>query len=227
MNHGLISEQSLNTPLYMAPSAWVEHIPFAFSLIEKLRPKLIVELGVHYGVSYFSFCQAVKLNSLNATCYAVDNWKGDEHAGFYDETIFELVKTYNSEHYAEFSYLLKCNFDEALTYFEDKSIDLLHIDGLHTYEAVKYDFEAWLPKLSENAVVLFHDISVREKGFGVFRLWEELVARFPSFAFTHGYGLGVLLIGKNHSKEILSIISQNEEHNISLIRNYFHRLGSL
>ncbi|MGB9592400.1 MAG: hypothetical protein ACPL1K_07770, partial [Candidatus Kryptoniota bacterium] len=47
-------------PLRIAPSAWTEHIPFAMFLVDILKPKVIVELGTHYGVSYCAFCQAVK-----------------------------------------------------------------------------------------------------------------------------------------------------------------------
>jgi|GEM_PF-2190910 len=41
------------------PSAWIQHIPFAYFLVEMLKPKLFVELGTHYGNSYFASCQAI------------------------------------------------------------------------------------------------------------------------------------------------------------------------
>ncbi len=34
-------------------------------------------------------------------------------------------------------------FNEALELFSDESIGLLNIDGFHTYEAVRNDFESW------------------------------------------------------------------------------------
>lgn len=222
--HQLTLSHNLDLPVYLAPSAWVEHIPFSFELIEKTRPKVIVELGVHYGVSYFSFCQAIAACNLSSACYAIDNWKGDEHAGFYGEDIFEKVRAHNEKHYSGFSYLLRSTFEDALTYFNDKSIDLLHIDGFHTYEAVKKDFQSWLPKLSDSSIVLFHDISVKERDFGVFRLWDELSAIYPSFSFIHGYGLGVLATGKNIPGEILPLFQMTSEE-ASVTRTFYRRLG--
>src|ERR1700754_1244384 len=224
MNTEFISFHSLDMPRYMAPSGWAEHIPFAFDLISKLRPKLIVELGVFQGMSYFSFCQAVQINNLSSACYGVDSWRGDEHASFYTEEVFEKVNTYNNANYSGFSTLLRCDFGEALKHFKDKSIDLLHIDGLHTYEAVKNDFETWLPKMSDSSIILFHDTAEKDRGFGVYRLWEELSALYPSFSFEHGHGLGVLATGKNVSPELLPLF-QNSETTLREIRTIYHRLG--
>jgi hypothetical protein len=156
------------------PNAWVGHLPFAYWLMKICNPKIFVELGTHTGNSYFSFCQSVRENSLSTRCYAVDTWTGDEHAGFYDDNIFIDVSSYNQTQFSSFSRLLRMKFDDALEYFDESSVGLLHIDGMHSYEAVKHDFESWLPKLTSNAIVIFHDSNVRERGFGVWRLIEEL-----------------------------------------------------
>jgi len=175
------------------PNAWVGHLPFAAWVMKELRPGTFVELGTHSGNSFFSFCQAVAEAGLPTRCYAVDTWKGDEHANHYSEAVFAEVSRHHHEHYAAFARLLRTTFDDAVRYFDDASVDLLHIDGLHTYEAVRYDFETWLPKLSPGAVVLFHDTNVRERNFGVWRLWLELEQAYPHhLEFVHSHGLGVL-----------------------------------
>ena len=167
----------------MQVSAWADHAPFAFWLMERHRPRSFVELGTHGGYSYFAFCQAIKTGSLPTQCYAVDTWAGDQHAGFYGEEFFQQVSDYNESHYAAFSRLVRTTFDKAVNHFSDGSIDLLHIDGLHFFEDVKHDFETWRPKLSDKAIVLFHDTNVRERNFGVFKLWEDLRVQYPSFEF--------------------------------------------
>jgi hypothetical protein len=132
---------------------------------------------------------------LQTRVSGVDHWQGDFQTGDYGEELYQSLKTYHDGKYAEFSTLIRSSFAEALGAFGDGSIDLLHIDGLHTYEAVQGDFASWLPKMSRRGVVLFHDTTVLERQFGVWKLWEELTGRYPSFSFAHGYGLGVLLVG--------------------------------
>ena len=89
------------------PYSWVGHIPFAFYLVKQHRPDTLVELGTHTGNSYFAFCQAVDMLNLPTQCFAVDTWQGDEHAGFYDDSVYEDVATYNQQNYADFSTLLR------------------------------------------------------------------------------------------------------------------------
>lgn len=174
---------------------WQRHIPFAFALTEMLRPGVFVELGTHMGDSYCAFCQAVAALDLPTACYAVDTWAGDQHTGHYETSIFERLRAYHDPRYGRFSTLVRSLFDDAVDQFADGSIDLLHIDGTHTYEAVKHDFETWLPKLSEQGVVILHDVMEYRDDFGVWRLWEELCARYPHFAFPYGHGLGVVAVG--------------------------------
>ena len=176
-------------------SAWVEHTPFAYWLIDRIRPEIFVELGTHHGCSYFSFCESVKQNGLETKCFAVDTWQGDGvTTGHYSHSIFDEVSSYNAE-YSSFSTLLRMDFDSALNKIADKSVRLLHIDGCHSYEAVKHDFDTWLPKLGSDAVVLFHDTEVMLETFGVWKLWAELKQQYPnSLEFLYAAGLGVLFV---------------------------------
>ena len=169
-----LSHASLWPPDALRASAWLDHAPFAFWLTETLRPATFVELGTHTGFSYLCFCQAIARLGLPASGYAIDTWEGDEQTGLYGTEVLQELAAYHDARYSAFSRLVRSTFDDALPHFDDGSlIDLLHLDGLHTYEAVRHDFDAWRPKLSDRSVVLLHDTNVREDDFGVHRLWKS------------------------------------------------------
>jgi O-antigen biosynthesis protein len=216
----------LSKPLRLDPtSAWIEHIPFGMLIIDLLRPQVLVELGTHMGVSYCAFCQAVRELNLKTRCYAIDTWQGDAHADFYDEDILTDLRAHHDLLYSDFSQLIQSTFDNAISKFPDSSIDLLHIDGFHTYEAVKHDFEAWLPKLSSKSVVLFHDTNVRGLDFGVWKLWSELQQKYPNFEFLHGYGLGVLGVGQESVSRLEPFFSLSDQ-DTKRIREFFLAVGT-
>jgi hypothetical protein len=198
-------------PDYDCPSEWIEYAPFAFWICEALRPIRFVELGTHHGYSYFAFCQAIDRLRIGTTAYAIDTWKGDEHTGFYDESVFRSVSMWNEKRYSAFSSLIRSTFDDAVDYFADGSVDLLHIDGRHFYDNVEHDFTLWRPKLTEDAVVLFHGTNVRERGFGVWKFFENLAARCSSFRFFHGQGLGILILGERTPASLAPLLEASPE----------------
>ena len=213
----------------VAPSSWEAHIPFAFWIIDVHRPAFLVELGTYSGNSYCAFLQAIKELGISCRCFSIDTWEGDKHSGFYGKAVFEDLSAYHDAHYSDFSRLVRSRFDDARNHFRDNSIDLLHIDGLHTYEAVKHDFDTWLPKMSSRGVILIHDSNVREADFGVWQLWEKVRKTYPHFTFTHGHGLGIAGVGKNISPELKSLFRlsvQRFENEETQLRSFFARLGN-
>jgi Methyltransferase domain/Glycosyltransferase like family/SEC-C motif len=193
-------------PLWLPASSWIGHIPFMFLLFKLTKPRIFVELGVDLGASFLTACEASYRFRTETQCVGIDTWRGDEHAGFYSgDDIFERLKQFVAARYPSCA-LLRQTFDQAVEQFEDSSVDVLHIDGLHTYEAVSHDFSTWLPKLSDRSIVLFHDTEVRERDFGVWKFWSEIKTKYRHFEFSHSFGLGVLLTGASITLEMEDLV---------------------
>lgn len=172
-------------------SPWAGHRWFAYDLVGWLRPRRIVELGTHYGCSFFALCQAAVEHDTGSELIAVDSWTGDPHAGFYGEEVYEHVERNLVQHFPDaHTTLLRMLFDDALSQVADSSVDLLHIDGYHTYEAVAHDLNSWEPKLTSDATVLLHDVDP-SSGYGSSRFWHDLATQHGGFSFGHSFGLGV------------------------------------
>ena len=158
-------------------SNWCEHVSFSFWIMSVCRPRLFVELGAHHKGSYAVFFEE---NLPSNLCEEEFN---SERQGPKDLS------------YSVFSDQLKYSPKEPQTVIEDSSIDLVHIDCLLPYELVKRDFEFLIPKLSDRAVVLFHNTEASADHLGVDGLFQELSQQYPNFNFQHGKGLGVIVIG--------------------------------
>lgn len=201
------------SPRLLKSPWWIGHIPFAFELIGRLRPRTLVELGTYSGSSFAAFCQATEACGAGTKCYGIDLWEGDIHMGSFDEELFREVSGYMAANHPDTAVLVRKNFNSAVSDFADGSIDFLHIDGTHTYEAVGNDFRTWLPKMSDRGVVLFHDVNVTvenvgvpAKHFGVRRFFDETKGAYPHLEFDHCYGLGVLVVGAKAAPEVLALV---------------------
>jgi hypothetical protein len=202
-------EALLELPLCVPQSAWVGHIPFMFLVFKLTRPRVFVELGVDLGSSFLAACEAAHLFHTDTRCFGVDTWRGDEHtnAKYYcdGDAVFEALHAFVAARYPA-CLLLRQTFDDASARFEDNSIDVLHIDGLHTYEAVARDFATWLPKLSDRSIALFHDTEVRFGNFGVYKFWSEIKASYRHLQFRHSCGLGMLVTGTAAPPELTALV---------------------
>lgn len=183
------------------PSAWRGHLKTGYDLVNTFKPKVIVELGVMYGHSFFSFAQSVKDNNLDSVLYGIDNWTGDPHVGQYDpDEIYNTVEEIRTLIFSDLDIrLIRADFTEALPKVRHK-IDLLHIDGSHDYDSVKTDWENYSKKLRKDAIVLFHDTMV--PNFGVRQLFQEIQQEHPEWKYENreeSYGLGIIYTGGEDS----------------------------
>ena len=204
-------------------ASWSPHIAFGYDLVADLRPRVLVELGTRSGESYFAFCQSVEENRTGTTCYAVDAWLGGGPSGSEKEDAYADVQRHNEQFYAGFSTLVRASGDEALDRFADGSVDLIHFNGLPTYEALRHDFAAWRRKLSPRGVALFHDVAARHDDFGAWRFWEEIHTQGENFEFPHGQGLGVWkpVGGEWAESPLLRALFSAGESQAENIRHYY------
>ena len=78
-------------------------------------------------------------------------------------------------------------------------MDFLFIDGDHSYDGVKKDFEMYSPLLAPGGMIAFHDIVDGPEASvgGVPKFWRELKAGHTHLEFVKswqqgGWGIGVL-----------------------------------
>jgi len=137
-----------------------EQGPLLESLVYLNQAQTIVEIGVAEAKSTDWLCRGAKLRG--GKVYGYDLWdthglknqfehwsskaKCEEYLYAKGHSNFELTQI--NSRTPEFAELIKS---------KHPSIDLAYIDGCHSYDGIKNDFDVIYPLLSECGVIVFHD----------------------------------------------------------------------
>jgi Methyltransferase domain len=173
-------------------SAWNGLGTIAYEIVTHFRPQKIVELGSHKGFSTFAMGLALRDLKLGGKIYAVDTWKGDEHAGFYEEEVYQnFLADRQKLGLDDTVFPMRMTFAEASKKITPP-IDLLHVDGLHTFKAVTSDFKDFRNLLAPGGIVLFHDVYTTFRQMRLF--WALISSRYPSYRIPYSHGLGIIQV---------------------------------
>ena len=165
--------------LYSLQTAWAGHEEFGIWLVEHLKPKVTMDLGVDYGFSLFALAMP-RIGEV----YGVDSFEADAHAGHHVDN-YDVVMKFKERHRFDNVHVIKGWFSEVAKTW-DKAIDILHIDGLHTYDAITEDWKNWQKFVPDNGVVIMHDVVSYPE---LSKFYNEI--SLPKAWFHHSHGLGI------------------------------------
>jgi cephalosporin hydroxylase len=142
--------------------------------VRQKEPKTVLEIGTARGGSLFLW--AKYFDSIEHICSLdlgshIDNFKQRTK-------LFRHFSDVDMDFVIADSHLPKTR-KEVADKFNGQSVDFLLIDGDHSYEGVKSDFEMYSDLVSDDGLIAFHDI-VNEEWPGVGRFWREIEAQFET-----------------------------------------------
>jgi predicted O-methyltransferase YrrM len=164
--------------------------------VRTLKPQTVLEIGTAHGGTLFLW---TRLAQQNAVIVSVD-LPGGKFGGGYPKRRATIYRRFTGKN--QKLYLLRENshspstLDKTKKLFGGKPVDLLFIDGDHTFEGVKMDWEMYSPLVRPGGMVAFHDIAGNYDDTQVKRLWDSIKSGFKHNEYaldpTGYYGIGVL-----------------------------------
>lgn len=126
-----------------------------YSLVRVLRPKTIVEIGSARGLSTCAMSLACRQNG-SGKVFAIDPHDRNSWAEGEGSSLDFLNARLRDYELTDWCNILQSYSTRAAEGWSQQ-IDLLFIDGDHTYEGVSQDFELFRHYLTDRSIVIFHD----------------------------------------------------------------------
>jgi len=143
-------------------------------IVASICPKKVLEIGTFQGGT---LCILARLSAPRAVIITVDlpgGKFGGGHSKLRSLLYHMFGKSFQSLHLIRGD----SHSEEVAARVRDitQSLDVLFIDGDHTYEGVKRDFRSYSPLVRTGGIVAFHDIAEhpKETDCDVSRFWNEV-----------------------------------------------------
>ena len=168
-----------------------------YSLVRKYQPKMLVETGIHFGVSSTLFLLALKNNGFGKLV-SIGSWKDERRGSYIPES-------------------LKSNWTEIVGRSQNElpklsgNIDFFCHDSEHSYDCMLFEYE-WALAHMKKGVIVTHDIGASNAFFD-FTEKHSLPLYLVKEKSPTGYGLGVTMIGYDVSNTISYQKNMKQEKN--------------
>lgn len=180
----------------------------AFSeAVRELRPRVVLEIGTARGGTLFFWSRCAADDALLISA----DLPGGDFGGGYPVWKSKIFRAFTAP--AQELRLLRADShlpqtrDAIASILDGRAIDFLFIDGDHTLEGVRQDFEQYAPLVREGGLIGFHDIAKHPRGRGgeVHRFWASIRDRYDHEEFVtdpaQGFGLGLIRWQGEHAHE--------------------------
>lgn len=198
-------------------SGFGEFANVLYSLVRSAKPQTIVEVGSAYGYSTCYIAAALQRNGFGKL-YSIDpheptRWNDGNPA---EDTFVVVRDRLKKLRLSQYVCQIREYSQHALAQW-DQPIDMLLLDGSHSYEDVKRDFFGFLPHVANAGLVLFHDTMWEyhrdskwyRSDQGVPKLVQELQENgYPMITLREGWGLTIL----QNSKGGFPLIPSDDQH---------------
>jgi predicted O-methyltransferase YrrM len=204
MPHGATPEAVINFSFgpaenLIGPSQFRSEIIELATLVHQRKPRVVVEIGTANGGTLCIWCA---LAEPQAVIVSID-LPGGVHGGGYPRWKSLIYRRFaqpnQSLHLLRVDSHLPATQDQLKSILPPQGIDFLFIDGDHTYEGVKKDFEMYSPLVRRGGLVAFHDICTHPTAAdcAVDKFWGEIRTYYKAREFVENpeqrcYGIGVL-----------------------------------
>jgi len=149
---------------YTEIEGWFNFLPLYEEVINNAKHEQhFVEIGAWKGKSTSYMAVEIVNQNKNITFDVVDTWEGsqDEEVHLKDRNVVNdtLFDTFcrNLEPVKDYINVIRSDSVEAASLYEDNSLDFVLLDGGHSYEQVKADIIAWLPKVKIGGILAGDD----------------------------------------------------------------------
>lgn len=145
---------------------------FFYFNMKMVNPQVYVEIGSYTGGSLYCFAGACM---EKAKVIAIDDngaWEQAKRGDRLSRTVDELKKSGYDASLIWGDSRSRAVMDRLNEILAEDPIDVLFIDGAHSYEGFRSDFANYAPLVRRGGIIGCHDIYPRQ--VGVWRAWEEI-----------------------------------------------------